>query len=106
MLVPPHCFRVHIFQITERQIRRGFFVSAKDVVDKIDAFVQAYNAKARPFVWTATSEAILEKTVRLCKAVCGAEQNRRGSRWTLDCLLLSLLQHAFFNDEDDELCGH
>lgn len=57
--------------ITERQIRRASFVSAKDLVEKINAFVQAYNAKAKPFVWTATSEAILEKVARLCKAICG-----------------------------------
>ena len=35
--------------ITQRQIRRGSFVSAKDLIAKIDAFVQAYNAKATPF---------------------------------------------------------
>ncbi|OAJ68298.1 Integrase core domain protein [Gluconobacter cerinus] len=47
--------------LTERQIRRASCVSA---------FVQTYNARAKPFVWTATSEAILEKVERLCKAVC------------------------------------
>jgi len=57
--------------ITERHIRRGSFVSAKDLVGKIETFVTAYNGKARPFVWTATSEAILEKVARLCKAICG-----------------------------------
>ena len=57
--------------ITERHIRRGSFVSAKDLVGKIETFVTAYNGKARPFVWTATSDAILEKVARLCKAICG-----------------------------------
>ena len=57
--------------ITERQIRRASFVSAKDLVEKINTFVQAYNAKAKPFVWTATSAAILGKIARLCKAICG-----------------------------------
>ena len=57
--------------LTERQIRRASFVSAKDLVEKINTFVQAYNGKAKPFVWTATSEAILEKVERLCKAICG-----------------------------------
>jgi len=60
--------------LTERQIRRASFVSAKDLVEKIDAFVQAYNIKAKPFVWTATSEAILEKVERLCKAICRTGQ--------------------------------
>lgn len=57
--------------LTQRQIRRGSFVSAKDLVAKINAFVQAYNAKSRPFAWTATSEAILEKIAKLCKAING-----------------------------------
>ena len=55
----------------QRQIRRGSFVSAKDLVAKIETFVEAYNATARPFVWTATSEAILGKIERLCKAING-----------------------------------
>jgi putative transposase len=57
--------------ITQRQIRRGSFVSAKDLVGKIRTFVNAYNAQARPFVWTATSEAILARIERLCKAING-----------------------------------
>jgi putative transposase len=43
--------------LTQRQIRRGSFVSAKELITKIEAFVRTYNDKARPFVWTATSEA-------------------------------------------------
>ena len=42
--------------ITERHIRRGSYISAMDLVGKIETFVTAYNGKARPFVWTATSE--------------------------------------------------
>jgi putative transposase len=57
--------------ITERQIRRASFVSAKDLIEKIGAFVETYNAKARPFIWTATSDVILEKVGRLCKVICG-----------------------------------
>jgi putative transposase len=59
--------------LTQRQIRRGSFVSAKELVAKIEAFVHAYNDKARPFVWTATSDAILAKIERLCKAINGTE---------------------------------
>lgn len=57
--------------ITQRHIRRASFVSTKDLIAKIDTFVEAYNAKARPFQWTATSEAILAKIERLCKAISG-----------------------------------
>jgi len=57
--------------LSQRQIRRGSFVSAKDLVAKIETFVDAYNAKSTPFVWTATSDAILEKVGKICKAING-----------------------------------
>lgn len=55
--------------ITQRAIRRGTFRSVKDLVSKIDQFVQHHNAKAMPFVWTATADSILEKIKRLCKCI-------------------------------------
>jgi putative transposase len=57
--------------LTQRQIRRGSFLSSNELVAKIDAFVHAYNDRATPFKWTATSEAILDKIARLCKAING-----------------------------------
>ncbi|MEW6568486.1 MAG: IS630 family transposase, partial [Chloroflexota bacterium] len=39
--------------ITQRAIRRGTFRSVKELVAKIDAFVQHYNRTSRPFAWTA-----------------------------------------------------
>ena len=57
--------------LTQRQIRRSSAISAQDLVKKIQTFISAYNANARPFVWTATSDAILSKVERLCKAICG-----------------------------------
>jgi len=59
--------------LTQRQIRRASFVSAKDLAAKIAAFVEAYNANSRPFVWTATSESILEKVAKLCKVINGTQ---------------------------------
>ena len=53
---------------SDRQRLYGF-----DLIAKIDAFVQAYNAKATPFVWTATAQAILDKVTRLCKAINGTK---------------------------------
>ena len=40
--------------ITEQAIRRGSFRSVPDLVRSINRFVEQYNAKASPFVWTAT----------------------------------------------------
>ena len=57
--------------IAQRAIRRGSFTSVKDLVQKIDAFVQHYNRSRRPFVWTATADSILEKIARLCSRISG-----------------------------------
>ena len=57
--------------ITQRAIRRGSFRSVKELVAKIDAFVQHYNRSSRPFVWTATADSILQKIARLCSHISG-----------------------------------
>ena len=57
--------------ITQRAIRRGTFKSVRELVAKIEIFVQHYNRRCHPFSWTATAESILEKIDRLCKAVAG-----------------------------------
>src|SRR6476620_6163011 len=46
--------------ITTRTIRRGSFDSVKDLIDKIDKFVDNYNLSCKPFTWTATADSILE----------------------------------------------
>jgi putative transposase len=57
--------------ITQRAIRRGSFRSVKELVEKIDAFVQHYNRSHRPFVWTATADSMLGKIARLCSRISG-----------------------------------
>ena len=57
--------------ITQRAIRRGTFQSVKALVKKIEQFVQVYNSKTRPFVWTATADSILVKIKRLCECISG-----------------------------------
>ena len=57
--------------ITQRAIRRGSFRSVKELIDKIDTFVQNYNRSYRPFVWTATADSSLAKTSRLCSRISG-----------------------------------
>lgn len=55
--------------ITQRAIRRGTFKSVKDLVAKIDGYVQQYNSHTTPFVWTATADSILQKVERLCQRI-------------------------------------
>lgn len=57
--------------ITQQAIRRGSFSSVKELVTKIDDFVEHYNAHPRPFVWTATADSILDKIQRLCAFISG-----------------------------------
>ena len=57
--------------ITDKAIRRGSFTSVKQLVQRIDHFVTAYNTNCRPFKWTATADSILEKLHRLCSRISG-----------------------------------
>ena len=59
--------------ITQQAIRRGSFRSVKDLVANIERFVDHYNPKSKPFVWTATAESILQKIERLCKVISGTK---------------------------------
>ena len=59
--------------ITRKTIRRGSFRSIKQLAEKIDQFVKSYNRDSKPFIWTATAEAIFEKLERLCKTICVTE---------------------------------
>jgi len=55
--------------ITQKAIRRGTFKSVKELISKIEQFVNHYNTNARPFIWTATADSILEKIKRLCTLI-------------------------------------
>jgi hypothetical protein len=46
---------------TDKAIRRGVFTSAGDLIRAIDAYLDQTNQNPQPFVWTATTEQILEK---------------------------------------------
>ena len=51
--------------IIERQaIHRGTFPSVKELTVKTRAFVDGWNDRAHPFVWTKSAEDILKKANR------------------------------------------
>lgn len=53
------------FGIIERQaIHRGTFRNVRDLTAKIRAFINGWNPRAQPFVWTKTAEQILKKANR------------------------------------------
>lgn len=57
--------------ITQQAIRRGSFSSVKELIAKIEHFVDHHNQTASPFVWTATAQSILDKIERLCSYTSG-----------------------------------
>ena len=57
--------------ITQQAIRRGSFSSVKELIAKIQHFVDHYNQSASPFAWTATAKSILDKVERLCSYTSG-----------------------------------
>ena len=53
------------FGIIERQaIRRGTFTSARDLTSKIRAFINGWNKRKHPFIWTKTPDQILTSITR------------------------------------------
>jgi len=51
-------------ELTEKAIRRGSFVSVPDLQAAIVKFLEAWNLKPKPFIWTAKVEDIIQKLER------------------------------------------
>lgn len=54
-------------ELTSKRIRRGVFHSVADLVTAIETYLRETNKNPKPFLWTASVEAILAKIAR-CKA--------------------------------------
>jgi transposase len=50
--------------ITRQAIRRGTFGSVKDLIAAIETYIDAWNERCEPFVWTKTADEILTKAAR------------------------------------------
>jgi len=51
-------------KLTDKAIRRGVFHSVPDLIEAIEVYLNATNESPTPFVWTATTDQILEKVRR------------------------------------------
>ena len=51
--------------LSRRTIQRGSFRNVTDLVNRIKAFTDGHNASAKPFVWVATAQSIIDKVARL-----------------------------------------
>ena len=53
------------FGLVERQaVRRGVFKSVPDLNAKLRAYIEGWNKRAHPFVWTKTADEILKNANR------------------------------------------
>ncbi len=50
--------------ITRQAIRRGSFENVQQLVAAIRAYIDAYNNRCQPFIWTKTADEILTHTTR------------------------------------------
>jgi transposase len=50
--------------ITRQAIRRGTFTSVKDLIAAIETFIDSWNERCQPFIWTKTADEILVKAHR------------------------------------------
>ena len=50
--------------ITTQAIRRGSFDNVKQLVAAIRAFIDGYNNRCRPFIWTKAADDILTRATR------------------------------------------
>ena len=56
--------------LSQRAIKRGSFRSVADLVNKIQAFIDAHNTSATLFVWVATAQSIIDKVARIAMCSC------------------------------------
>lgn len=57
--------------LTVNRLRRGVFRSIVDLIEALDAYVDAHNENPKPFIWTAKASDILAKVVRAQAALKG-----------------------------------
>jgi hypothetical protein len=53
--------------ITRQAIRRGSYTSVRELVDAIGRFIDGWNERCEPFVWTKDADTILAKAQRSTK---------------------------------------
>lgn len=53
--------------LTEKQIRRGVFRSTQQLEQAIRNYIDTYNERPKPFIWSKSADEILESVARFCK---------------------------------------
>jgi transposase len=50
--------------LTSQQVRRGIYHDVTELIAAIEYFIEHYNQRAQPFVWTKTADEILTKAIK------------------------------------------
>ena len=50
--------------LTKQQVRRGVYHDVPELIAAIEHFIEGYNERAQPFVWTKTAEHVLARAVK------------------------------------------
>jgi len=50
--------------LTNQQVRRGVYHDVPELIAAIEHFIDGYNQRAQPFVWTKTADQVLAKAVK------------------------------------------
>ena len=50
--------------LTKQQVRRGVYHNVPELIAAIEHFIDGYNDRAQPFVWTKTAEQVLAKAIK------------------------------------------
>ena len=53
--------------LTEQQLRRGVFRSARNLETAIRNYIDTHNEQPKPFIWTKTADEILASVARFCQ---------------------------------------
>ena len=55
--------------LQRKQIKRGVFISVKDLIEKIEGFIEHYNKNPNPFKWVKAAQEIIAKAKKPAHAV-------------------------------------
>ena len=50
--------------LTKQQVRRGVYHDVPELIAAIEHFIEGYNERAVPFVWTKTPDQVLAKAIK------------------------------------------
>ena len=50
--------------LTTQQVRRGVYHDVSELIAAIETFIEGYNQRAQPFVWTKTAENVIAKATK------------------------------------------